>query len=118
MEEVQMRCVSDYLASACNIYSEVQMKECEIEIISRLQFKLNPPTLNLWVNLFMIQWDNFIVSDPYVQDHMLIKESTGIFQFKQGNDESYNLFRELIQYLGTVNIQTNPQIAQSWTSRP
>lgn len=104
MEEVQMRCMGDYLASACDIYSESQMKECEIEIISKLEFKLNPPTLNLWVNLFMIQWDNFIISDPYIEDHMLTKGVEDIFQFKQGNHESYNLYRELMQYLGTLII--------------
>lgn len=104
MEEIQMRCVSDYLASACDIYSETQMKDCEIEIISKLEFKLNPPTLNLWVNLFMIQWDNFISSDPFIEDHVLTNQTKAIFQFKQGNEESYNLYRELMQYLGNIII--------------
>ena len=108
MEEVQMRCVSDYLASACNIYSEQEMKTCEIEMITKLDFKLNPPTLNLWANWYMVQWDNFITSDTFVQGHPLVKDSETIIQFKQGNDDSYNLYREFMQYLdcSVLDIQT------------
>lgn len=100
MEEVQMRCVSDYLASACNIYSEEMLKTCEIEIITVLDFKLNPPTLNMWSNWYMIQWDNFVLGDSFVCEHPLVKDNPVVAQFKQGNDESYNLYREFMQYIG------------------
>lgn len=103
MEEVQMRCVSDYLASACNIYSEEMLKSCEIEIITLLDFRLNPPTLNMWSNWYMIQWDNFILGDSFVYDHPLVKDNPIVPQFKQGNDESYNLYREFMQYIGNHN---------------
>jgi hypothetical protein len=100
MEEVQMRNVNDYLSSACNIYTEDQMMKCEIQIITVLNFKLNPPTLNLWANWYMNQWDNFIFSDTFVQEHPMIRDSQIVAQFKQGNEESYNLYREFMQYLG------------------
>ena len=104
MEEVQMRNVNDYLSSACNIYTEQQMMNCEIQIITKLDFKLNPPTLNLWANWYMNQWDNFIISDNFVQEHPMIRDSQIVAQFKQGNEESYNLYREFMQYLGnTIN---------------
>ena len=112
MEEVQMRCVSDYLASACNIYSEEMLKTCEIEIITVLDFKLNPPTLNMWSNWYMIQWDNFVLGDSFVCEHPLVKDNPVVAQFKQGNDESYNLYREFMQYIGK-----HYKIAQCWTSR-
>ena len=101
MEEVQMRNVNDYLSSACNIYTEEQMMNCEINIITTLDFKLNPPTLNLWANWYMNQWDNFIMSDSFVQEHPMIRDSCIVVQFKQGNEQSYNLYREFMQYLGT-----------------
>lgn len=100
MEEVQMRNVNDYLSSACNIYTEAEMMKCEIQIITVLDFKLNPPTLNLWANWYMNQWDNFLMSDTFVQEHPMIQESKIVAQFKQGNEESYNLYREFMQYLG------------------
>lgn len=100
MEEVQMRNVNDYLSSACNIYTEEQMMRCEIEIITRLDFRLNPPTLNLWANWYMNQWDNFIMSDSFVQEHPMVRDSRIVAQFKQGNEDSYNLYREFMQYLG------------------
>ena len=100
MEEVQMRNVNDYLSSACNIYTEPEMMQCEIKIITVLDFKLNPPTLNLWANWYMNQWDNFLMSDTFVQQHPMIQESKIVAQFKQGNEESYNLYREFMQYLG------------------
>lgn len=100
MEEVQMRNVNDYLSSACNIYTEEQMMGCEIEIITVLDFRLNPPTLNLWANWYMNQWDNFVMSDSFVQEHPMIKDSRIVAQFKQGNEDSYNLYREFMQYLG------------------
>lgn len=100
MEEVQMRNVNDYLSSACNIYTEDQMMRCEIEIITGLDFRLNPPTLNLWANWYMNQWDNFIMSDSFVQEHPMVRDSRIVAQFKQGNEDSYNLYREFMQYLG------------------
>lgn len=100
MEEVQMRNVNDYLSSACNIYTEEQMMKCEIKIITVLDFRLNPPTLNLWANWYMNQWDNFVISDSFVQEHPMIRDSHIVAQFKQGNEESYNLYREFMQYLG------------------
>ena len=100
MEEVQMRNVNDYLGSACDIYTEAEMMKCEIKIITVLDFKLNPPTLNLWANWYMNQWDNFLMSDTFVQEHPMIQESKIVAQFKQGNEESYNLYREFMQYLG------------------
>ena len=34
-----------------------------------LKWKLTPPTLNMWSNWYMTQWDLFIETCPFAQNH-------------------------------------------------
>ena len=59
-----------------------------------------PPTLNMWGNWYMSQWDLYIESNPYALNHPLVQAVDDPYVvFKQPNEKSYARFREFIQIL-------------------
>jgi len=65
-----------------------------------LNWHLAPPTLNMWANWYMSQWDSYIQYNMYALNHPLILSLYDpIMVFKQPNDKSYARFRELNQLI-------------------
>ena len=50
-------------------------------MISKLQWKLNPPTVNMWANRFALQWDMYLDSHkPFTCE--ALTSSLPIIKFK------------------------------------
>ena len=62
---------------------------------------LNPPTLNRWASLLMVQWDNYVDLDPYPQKHPIFKKGKRLY-FKK--IESYKNYFSLVQLLDCTNL--------------
>lgn len=52
----------------------------ELVILKTLKFKLNPPTINFWLNWYLSQWDVFIDTYPKPDQGNFL-----LIQFKQPN---------------------------------
>lgn len=72
-----------------------------------IRFRLNPPTLFSLANTLMSQWDVFVQEGPG-QFHPLFRDRKPV-TFKQLDEESYQLFRELMQLIdcSVIDIQTS-----------
>jgi hypothetical protein len=44
----------------------------EMEMLKALKWKLTPPTLNMWANWYMSQWDLYITTCDYAKTHQLV----------------------------------------------
>jgi hypothetical protein len=77
------RKVEEFKKAADNGYSKDEILEMEIHIMTSLKWELNPPTLNLWLNWYMGQWDIFI-SDK----NELLSLGKNLY-FKKVSEESY-----------------------------
>ena len=78
----------------------------EVKICKTMNYELNPPTLFMWANRFMVHWDSYIeLTDakyhPYFRTH---KPK----YFKKEDQESYQLFREMMQFIdcSILDVQT------------
>ena len=47
-----------------NGFSSEQIAEVEIEVMKALGFRLLSPTLNMWTNLYLSEWDEYIKENP------------------------------------------------------
>ena len=52
----------------------------EDEILWKLEWKLHPPTSNMWANRIALQWDMYLD----LQDHLvdILQENRGCIKFK------------------------------------
>lgn len=107
MEEVYTPKVENMLSAANNTYTMSQLIAFEKKMLISLSFKTTPPTLNLWANWYMTQWDNFTEESDYVKRHILAR-SKPLPRFRQPTEQAYALFRELMQLLdaAVLEIQT------------
>ena len=64
-----------------------------------MKYFLNPPTLNMWANWYMNQWDLFIENK---ENFSHFNFSLKLVQFKAPNEKSYLLFREFMQILDNI----------------
>lgn len=65
-----------------------------------MKFKVNPPTYYMWANWLMMQWDLFLDHSAFSSSHPLKRKFSHIISnFKQPKEESYALFRELMQLI-------------------
>ena len=75
-------------------------------LIQTLKYNLNPPTINMWANKLMQQWDLFMESNPFpLQDYFTSHTQQ---YFKKIDDLSYQNYRTVMQILdcAILDIQT------------
>ncbi|CAD8153794.1 unnamed protein product [Paramecium pentaurelia] len=94
MEEVEAKHVSEFEKAANHGYTIDQIYQMEIDVCTVLQWHLNLPTINLWIEFYTNQWDNFITD---VQK-----------KFRANNTASYKLMLKLQAYIDCcyLDIQT------------
>ena len=52
-----------------------------------LEWFLTPPTILMWANWHLMQWDMYVEASPYAKSHPLILSSVETpIQFKQANE--------------------------------
>jgi hypothetical protein len=61
-----------------------------------LRWRIMPPTLMIWLNWYVSQWDLYISSFEE-NKQLMIEKYEYIAQFKTPDEESYHLFRKLCQ---------------------
>jgi cyclin E len=51
--------VSDFARAADYGYSIDEILQMEMRILFKAKWQVNPPTINIWTNWYMCQWDLF-----------------------------------------------------------
>lgn len=103
MEEVSVPRIQDFVRATDNAYTIVQIRDMENCITKTLQWELAPPTLNMWANWYMRQWDFYIQYSDYAMDHILVKSlGDPIVVFKVPNAKAFARFREFMQLIDLV----------------
>lgn len=71
-----------------------------------LKWQLNPPTINMWANRVMKQWDDYIATNEEARNHALIRERPLLF--KQSNEESFCRYSQIMQLVdcSILDVQT------------
>jgi hypothetical protein len=107
-EEVYTPKVENMVAAANNTYSASQILSMEQKLYFVLGYKVTPPTLNLWSNWYMTQWDNFLEESSYARNHPILKNQKIQARFRLPCEQSYSLYRELMQLIDTsiLDVQT------------
>ncbi len=72
MEEIYFPKISDFVEVTDGKCTEEQMFEIEIQIVMKLQWLMNPTTLNGWLNIFMMKWDSYVTQ---LDSERLIRQS-------------------------------------------
>lgn len=105
-EEIFNFGVIDFAKSCDGAYTVDQIIQIETIILRTLRWNLVPPTLNTWAQWYLSQWDLYIEKSPYALSHPLILSlgKEAIIQFRQPNEDSYLLFREIMQYLDCITL--------------
>ncbi|CAD8050344.1 unnamed protein product [Paramecium primaurelia] len=85
MEEVESKNPQDFEKASNYGYSIEKIYEMEKEICKILQWHLNIPTINLWIEFYTNQWDNYI-SDVHKK-------------FRQNNNFSFKMMLKLQGYI-------------------
>ena len=104
MEEVYTPKAENMLSAANNTYNVYQLLAYEHKMLGALNFKTTPPTLNLWANWYMTQWDNFAEDSDFARRHMLARQRP-LPRFRQPTEHAYALFRELMQLLDAAVLE-------------
>eukprot|EP01017_Pseudomicrothorax_dubius_P042492 TRINITY_DN6942_c0_g1_i1.p1 TRINITY_DN6942_c0_g1~~TRINITY_DN6942_c0_g1_i1.p1 ORF type:complete len:368 (+),score=51.42 TRINITY_DN6942_c0_g1_i1:938-2041(+) len=83
--------------SANNGYSPAQIHATELHMLQTLKWMLTPPTLNMWANWYMAQWD---IYNESAESHPFLKDlDQPLMSFKKPDERSYRRFREVMQLL-------------------
>ena len=78
VEEIVPQKVNNFARAADFGYSVEQILEMDLRMLQSSRWEINPPTLNLWLNWYMGQWDLFYSNrDP------------GWIGFKQSSEDSF-----------------------------
>lgn len=72
----------------------------EIHIYKTLNYDITPPTLNMWANWYLSQWDKFVDDEKKFSLNGIIKGT--IPKFKTPDEKAYTLFRKFFSYLDCV----------------
>jgi len=100
MEEVYPPKVADFAKSTDDGYTITQMKTMELHIYSLLKWSLAIPTLNMWSNWYIVQWDTYILKNSYAIQHpLIISLKDPHIVFKEPTQMSYARYRELMQII-------------------
>ena len=76
-------------------YSVTSFKEAERKLLTALDWELAIPTVSLWTNIFIGQWDEFMKA-----------KVTHLPTFKEQSKESYMRYRGLMQILDAAMLDT------------
>ena len=102
-EETASPKVSDFVKSTDDGYSIDQIIQAEMTIGRVLTYDLVPPTLNMWDNWYMCQWDQYIQQSPYATSHPLVQSLPDpLIVFKTPTEKAYTKFREVMQLTDTM----------------
>lgn len=70
-----------------------------------MKWELAPPTLNMWTNWYIGQWDTYIQFNEAARNNELVKSlQDPIVVFKLPNDKSYARYRELCQLVDLASL--------------
>ena len=99
--------VNRFAASTEWKYPAPLILDMEGKITRTLRWQLNPPTINMWANRIMQQWDSYIEQNDYARSHVLVNEHPGIF-FKKPSEESFRHYSQIMQLIdcSTLDVQT------------
>ncbi|EAS02326.2 amine-terminal domain cyclin (macronuclear) [Tetrahymena thermophila SB210] len=112
LEEIYPKRVEQFILSTDNGYTAQLVFETEKNILQKLNFMVNPPTVSFWGNWFMSQWDIFIQTSEKAQNSKLVlqfyENNSCFVQFRQATNQSYELFREYMQIMdfSILDVQT------------
>lgn len=56
----------------------------ELEIYKTLGYKITPPTINMWANWYINQWDKFVDEEKKTNFSVIFKQ--GVPKFKTPNE--------------------------------
>ena len=75
-------------------------------MIQALKYNLNAPTISMWANKVMQQWDLFLDNTNILQDDFFLTHEPKYF--KKIDEQSYKNYRHMMQYLdcSILDIQT------------
>jgi hypothetical protein len=104
VEEVQTQKVENMTLAANNIFETCEIIQMEQDLYRALNFRVIPPTLNNYANLFMVQWDAFTEKSQYARDHTLLRKADPV-KFLVPCERSYKLFRSLLQLLDAASLE-------------
>ncbi|KAM3143800.1 G1/S-specific cyclin-E1 [Paramecium bursaria] len=95
IEEIYPRKVSDFEKAADFGYTSQQILDMELIMLRGLKWHVNPPTFTYWVNWFTDQWD-------------IYANNKGVnYLFRKPDEESYQLFRKLNQFIDCAIMDIN-----------
>lgn len=96
------------LASCEHGYSQQELLEAEMQLALRLEFRLNPPTYNFWLEYFTSRWDRYLQKGKFqtivdqTSEQLIERFTTRPLLFREAMPHSYGLYRELMQLLDTA----------------
>lgn len=99
MEEVYTPKVDNMITASNGSYSKKEILKMENFMYKILNFDITPPTLNLWANWYVSQWDNFIKEESVKKENPLLNSNFLIPLFKNPDEKSYALYRSIFQYI-------------------
>ena len=99
MEEVYTPKVENMITASNGSYSKKEILNMENFMYKILNFDITPPTLNLWANWYVSQWDNFIKEESLKKENPLFNGNFNIPLFKNPDEKSYVLYRSIFQYI-------------------
>lgn len=105
VEEVLLPKVENMVLAANNTYTASQITKMETTLYFALDFRITPPTLNTWANWYAAQWDAFVEESPSAQENVLVAGCESPVKFKMPTQQSYALYRHLMQLLDAVILE-------------
>ena len=108
MEEVYTPKIDNIITAANGTYGTHKIRDIEQTIYRTLDYEITPPTLNMWANWYMSQWDSFVQNCEFAKNHGLISGNGKVPLFKKPHNSSYNLYRQYMELVdcAILDIQT------------
>lgn len=108
----------EYVISTSSIYSLEELLRMEKIMLNVLKWEIMPPTLMVWLNWYLAQWDLFIDSYDEVKMRLSGTIYTNIesidndneldgFYFKKSTEEAYQNYRRACQLVDLFSLDLN-----------
>jgi hypothetical protein len=90
--------------STANAYTTPEIMECEVEILNKLKWRIQYPTLAFWSNYITSKWDEYTSNfgETYAYDLNWNNKHLPIFRNK--SNQEYHLFRTLNQIIDLITL--------------
>jgi hypothetical protein len=95
MLEIVAICAEDLLYCTSNVFNLKELLLMEKKIITACEWKINPMTLNHWLNLLTSNWDLFATC---LGSYMTLPQNC-VYIFRETEKKSYLMHRELCQLI-------------------